>query len=67
MRFLHLMIGFWLCQALGLKVKTGVKILEIQHGDDGMQGVKIEKDGTEDRWTDGGFNNLGDDDDDDDG
>jgi len=40
-------------QALGLKVKTGVKILEIQHGDDGMQGVKIEKDGAEDRWTEG--------------
>jgi len=34
-------------EALGLKVKTGVKILEIQHGDDGMQGVKIEKDGAE--------------------
>lgn len=48
-----------MAQALGLKVKTGVKILEIQHGDDGMQGVKIEKDGAEDRMVMMGVQELG--------
>lgn len=36
-------------EALGLKVKTGVKVLEIQSGDGGLQGVKIEQEGAEDR------------------
>ena len=32
-------------EALGLKVKTGVKVLEIQSGEGGLQGVKIEQEG----------------------
>ena len=35
-------------EALGLKVKTGVKVLEIQSGEGGLQGVKIEQEGAED-------------------
>ncbi|CAJ1343625.1 unnamed protein product, partial [Effrenium voratum] len=34
-------------EAMGLKVYTGVKILEVVKGEDGLSGVKIEKDGKE--------------------
>ena len=34
---------------MGLKVYTGVKILEVVKGEDGLSGVKIEKDGKEAR------------------
>ena len=46
------LVGRWflgVAEALGLKVKTGVKVLEIQTGDGGLQGVKIEQEGAEDR------------------
>ena len=35
-------------EALGLKVKTGVKVLGLETGSDGLTGVKIEAEGQED-------------------